>query len=307
MKRHIIPQFYYYLPLLIGSILQLMSLTVLANCDSKQCTYSVSLNKAGFYIPVVKLAVGAKEGFWGLSLNTSSGLNEGGFNAGGVLGENATFPGFIGFYLTQFENIKISAYEYTGNVKQLTVSIKDAQDNFVFNPTAFTSGETKDSGTLTPGFYTATVYSTSGDPRGRFGISLTGNSFGGGVNVGGWIDAVTGGTGEGFGGLYVSSSQTVTLQVLFGESYGSDGAGQPTVDIYHQDSTGVKALVWPSTGASTLTQPTLTQPTYQCLGKIYCSEMTSCKEATYYLKNCPGTLMDGDNDGIPCETQWCGH
>jgi hypothetical protein len=33
--------------------------------------------------------------------------------------------------------------------------------------------------------------------------------------------------------------------------------------------------------------------------------MRSCAEATWFLKNCPGVQMDGDRDGIPCETQWC--
>ena len=46
---------------------------------------------------------------------------------------------------------------------------------------------------------------------------------------------------------------------------------------------------------------------FQCQGKRYCSEMTSCEEATFYLKNCPGVEIDGDGDGIPCESQWCGH
>jgi len=46
---------------------------------------------------------------------------------------------------------------------------------------------------------------------------------------------------------------------------------------------------------------------FQCEGKIYCSEMSSCAEAKFYLRNCPGTKMDGNNDGIPCEKQWCGH
>jgi len=44
---------------------------------------------------------------------------------------------------------------------------------------------------------------------------------------------------------------------------------------------------------------------YQCSGKKYCSEMTSCSEAFFYQENCPGTEMDGDRDGIPCERQWC--
>lgn len=44
---------------------------------------------------------------------------------------------------------------------------------------------------------------------------------------------------------------------------------------------------------------------YKCEGKIYCSQMTSCEEAKFYLKNCPGVKLDGDGDGIPCESQWC--
>src|SRR6218665_294242 len=49
---------------------------------------------------------------------------------------------------------------------------------------------------------------------------------------------------------------------------------------------------------------------FRCDGRIYCSQMTSCEEATFFLQNCPGVKMDGDNggrgDGVPCERQWCG-
>lgn len=44
---------------------------------------------------------------------------------------------------------------------------------------------------------------------------------------------------------------------------------------------------------------------YTCQGKEHCSEMISCEEAKFYLRNCPNTKMDGDGDGIPCENQWC--
>ena len=44
---------------------------------------------------------------------------------------------------------------------------------------------------------------------------------------------------------------------------------------------------------------------FNCAGKVYCSDMTSCEEAKYYLNNCTGTKIDGDNDGVPCESQWC--
>jgi micrococcal nuclease len=43
----------------------------------------------------------------------------------------------------------------------------------------------------------------------------------------------------------------------------------------------------------------------RCDGRRYCSQMTSCEEATWFLENCPGTKMDGNNDGVPCEAQWC--
>ncbi len=44
---------------------------------------------------------------------------------------------------------------------------------------------------------------------------------------------------------------------------------------------------------------------YTCKGKIRCSEMTSCDEAKFYLKNCPNVKIDGDKNGVPCEKQWC--
>ena len=44
---------------------------------------------------------------------------------------------------------------------------------------------------------------------------------------------------------------------------------------------------------------------FRCDGRIYCSQMTSCAEATFFLQNCPGTRMDGNHDGVPCEKQWC--
>lgn len=44
---------------------------------------------------------------------------------------------------------------------------------------------------------------------------------------------------------------------------------------------------------------------FKCDGRTHCSQMTSCEEAAFFLKNCPGVKMDGDNDGVPCEKQWC--
>lgn len=47
-------------------------------------------------------------------------------------------------------------------------------------------------------------------------------------------------------------------------------------------------------------------PAFRCDGRRYCSQMTSCEEARYFLAHCPDVHMDGDRNGIPCERQWCG-
>lgn len=44
---------------------------------------------------------------------------------------------------------------------------------------------------------------------------------------------------------------------------------------------------------------------FKCDGRTHCSQMTSCEEATFFLRNCPDVKMDGNNDGVPCEKQWC--
>jgi hypothetical protein len=44
---------------------------------------------------------------------------------------------------------------------------------------------------------------------------------------------------------------------------------------------------------------------FKCDGRTRCTQMTSCEEAKFFLKNCPNVKMDGDGDGIPCEEQWC--
>ena len=40
---------------------------------------------------------------------------------------------------------------------------------------------------------------------------------------------------------------------------------------------------------------------YRCDGRIHCSQMNSREEARWFVRNCPGTKMDGNNDGEPCE------
>jgi hypothetical protein len=61
----------------------------------------------------------------------------------------------------------------------------------------------------------------------------------------------------------------------------------------------------PASAPFTLTTTSQPPASFSCDGRKYCSQMTSCQEATYFLKNCPGVKMDGNNDGVPCEQQWC--
>ena len=71
--------------------------------------------------------------------------------------------------------------------------------------------------------------------------------------------------------------------------------------------TGLSAPVSAPASASGTTRasPSIPAARFQCDGRIHCSQMTSCEEAKFFLRNCPGTKMDGNNDGVPCERQWC--
>ena len=41
---------------------------------------------------------------------------------------------------------------------------------------------------------------------------------------------------------------------------------------------------------------------FQCGEKQYCKEMLSCAEARFHLTSCGLTRLDGDDDGVPCES-----
>lgn len=58
-------------------------------------------------------------------------------------------------------------------------------------------------------------------------------------------------------------------------------------------------------GSAEPAEPAPQSSSLSCDGRTMCSQMHSCKEAEYFIRNCPNTQMDGDNDGVPCEIQWC--
>ena len=61
----------------------------------------------------------------------------------------------------------------------------------------------------------------------------------------------------------------------------------------------------PPSPAPVSLQSSDTTMTMACDGRTRCPQMRSCEEARFFLANCPGTKMDGDHDGVPCEEQWC--
>lgn len=70
-------------------------------------------------------------------------------------------------------------------------------------------------------------------------------------------------------------------------------------------ATPMAADASPARPAPSVERPVPT-PAYTCDGRTHCSQMRSCEEATYFLRHCPNTKMDGNGDGVPCERQWCG-
>jgi len=53
-------------------------------------------------------------------------------------------------------------------------------------------------------------------------------------------------------------------------------------------------------------QPKSYQISFKCGTKRYCRQMSSCKEAYFYMNKCGLHRLDGDGDKIPCESI-CGH
>ena len=75
--------------------------------------------------------------------------------------------------------------------------------------------------------------------------------------------------------------------------------------VFNQYQTRLSAQPSPPEPLVSRSKPVIEVQGFKCDGRTHCSQMTSCTEAKYFLKNCPGTQMDGNNDGTPCEQQWC--
>jgi cold shock CspA family protein len=85
------------------------------------------------------------------------------------------------------------------------------------------------------------------------------------------------------------------------------GLGWHVYGLYSQSGRVASQAATPHTAmdAAAWTAARSAQPSYRCDGRQHCSQMTSCEEAKFFLKNCPDPKMDGDGDGVPCEQQLC--
>ncbi len=72
-----------------------------------------------------------------------------------------------------------------------------------------------------------------------------------------------------------------------------------------------KVGLWADNACPTVTsQQTTTTPSgssgdnsiFTCAGKTTCGQMASCAEAQFYLNSCGVSRLDGDKDGVPCES-----
>lgn len=74
----------------------------------------------------------------------------------------------------------------------------------------------------------------------------------------------------------------------------------------HGPCTAAGAVAPPAVAAPPVSVAAQMGADRRCDGRTRCTQMSSCAEATWFLKNCPGAQMDGNHDGVPCERQWCG-
>ncbi|OGH50117.1 MAG: hypothetical protein A3H17_01970 [Candidatus Levybacteria bacterium RIFCSPLOWO2_12_FULL_37_14] len=67
------------------------------------------------------------------------------------------------------------------------------------------------------------------------------------------------------------------------------------------DETCLTSAPQPSAQASVIVSPA-TVGGFICAGKTTCGQMVSCAEAQFYLNSCGVSRLDGDKDGVPCES-----
>ena len=222
--------------------LTVAALTLPHRCFPDQCNQTLRFSRTGFYIARLSLQPGEPEGLFGLSLNARP---QGGFAAGAVLPAGGVQPGFLSFRLGFESPISALLSEYTGNVENLTLEIRqinsDGTRTTIWGPEQQPANSTLDIPAMGPGRFILSIRSGSDDPKGRFGVSLQAQSFLEGVDLGGWID-----DSEQQPFMAYFSNGATNFTVFAEDSYPGIGAPQPDLSVRFQVPGGERVLVYPS-------------------------------------------------------------
>ncbi len=232
--------------------------TVQAACTIAECEQEIFIRQAGFYLASADIGQYVYDGiyeerlqipyFWSLSVLTSDGTNQGGFNSGLTLSNHLSFNGFIAFYLQHAEAISITPYRYTGDADHFTLSLQQQNVNTgervtVFQDNNAATGVALQTDVLAAGFYVINVKANNADDSiqadQRAGITIDAKHMTGGVHVGGWYSdsAIT--PSARFAGFYIAKPQTVRFRLAFNEAVQAAGMSKPLIKLYHQTETGV--------------------------------------------------------------------
>ncbi len=222
--------------------------------NTKEANYTVPLGSTGFYVVEAALPTDQLPGVWSLLVDTMSHAPlrsreqaipyPGGWYGGVVLRENGLSPSWVGFSLAKSEAVEITATDFLKNLPAFTLEVvkKVGTDRWqsVFKQESVAPEQVYTTPTLARGFYAVVVTGTALSPRGRLGFYVNGKSLYGAV-TGGWIDHLDGG----YSAFFVQSAQkTADLKLLFCDSYGEAGAGQPAVQMLYVKEDGTKEVFW---------------------------------------------------------------
>ncbi|RKZ41658.1 MAG: hypothetical protein DRQ41_08020 [Gammaproteobacteria bacterium] len=225
-------------------------------CNASSCRYLLNFEQEGFYVITTRLSQEKTEGVWSLSIEPRQNMTiAGSFHIGAILRENGELPGFAAFFLNQSQVLTLTPYEYTNQLSQIHIRILDGKRALVYETDAVVE-ESIITPELQNGFYIIEVLSTNDAPRARFGLSVEMPYFPHGLNIGGWLDAVTGDNPEGFAALYLTSGPVIiTLQ--FGESFGQIGADKPDLHISRLNETEELEPFWQTPVVAKVSQNTI--------------------------------------------------
>lgn len=75
--------------------------------------------------------------------------------------------------------------------------------------------------------------------------------------------------------------------------------------VYSQYRAGALASLVPAQPTGPVAADAAPAAGFKCDQRTVCSQMTSCAEAKFFLKNCPDVDLRPDASGVPCPLRWC--